>query len=366
MRRDVLRHFDFVLFGAVVILTIFGIVMIRSAAAGNAEVAASVQRQIIFAGLALAVIIILTLIDYHVWSSLNRIIYIVAVGLLVVIYVLGQARFGAQRWLEFGLILVQPTEVAKIAIILVLANYFAKREEQPHNLRWILGSFLLTIGVVTWIILQPNLSNSIVILVLWFAMIWLAGIPWQYLLVFAGVGIIGALFAFPFLEPYQQGRILTFFFPDPNARYGNSYNVDQALISIGSGGLFGQGYGHGSQVQLRFLKVRHTDYIFSALSEEFGFIGAVIVIALLVLVVIRCLRAARLAPDLYGALVSYGFAILIFFQSAVNIGVNLNVIPVTGLTLPFISYGGSSLVSLALGIGLVESVVSRRKTLEST
>lgn len=364
MRRQLLRHFDYWLFGAVLILTIFGIVMIRSAAAGNEEIAASVERQMIFAAMAFALIIILTLIDYRTWSSLSRIIYLVAVGLLVVIYVLGQARFGAQRWLEFGLILVQPTEVAKIAIIIVLANYFSRRQSAPHNIQWVFGSLLLTAGIVIWILLQPNLSNSIVIFVIWFAMIWLAGLPWQYLLVFAGAGIVLVLAAFPFLEPYQQQRILTFFYPDPNARYGNSYNVDQALISIGSGGLFGQGYGHGSQVQLRFLKVRHTDYIFSAMAQEFGFVGSVIVIALLVFVVIRCLRAARLAPDLFGSLIAYGFGILIFFQTAVNIGVNLKVIPVTGLTLPFISYGGSSLVSLALGIGLVESVIARRKTVD--
>jgi len=364
MRRELLRHFDYWLFGAVLILTIFGIVMIRSAAAGNEEIIASVQRQIIFAAMAVVVIIVVTFIDYRTWSSLIRIIYLVAVGLLLVIYVLGQARFGAQRWLEFGLILVQPTEIAKIAIILVLSDYFSKRQNSSRDLRWIIGSLLLTVGIVVWIILQPNLSNSIVILVIWFAMIWLAGLPWQYLLVFGGTAIVGALAAFPFIEPYQQQRILTFFFPDPNARYGDSYNLDQALITIGSGGLFGQGYGHGTQVQLRFLKVRHTDFIFSALAEEFGFVGTVIVIALLVFVVIRCLRAARLAPDLFGSLIAYGFAVLIFFQSAVNIGVNLRVIPATGLTLPFISYGGSSLVSLAIGIGLVESIISRRKTLE--
>ena len=165
--------------------------------------------------------------------------------------------------------------------------------------------------------------------------------------------------AFPFFPDYQKQRVLNFFIPDENARYGDTYNVDQALISIGSGGVFGQGYGHGSQVQLRFLKVRHTDFIFSAMSEEFGFVGDLIVIALFVFVIIRCLRAARLASDMYGALIAYGFATLIFFQGAVNIGVNLNMIPVTGLTLPFISYGGSSLLSLVLGIGLIESVVAR-------
>jgi rod shape determining protein RodA len=168
----------------------------------------------------------------------------------------------------------------------------------------------------------------------------------------------------PFIQDYQLKRVANFLFPDPNARHGDTYNVDQALITIGSGGLFGQGYGQGSQVQLRYLKVRHTDFIFAAMAEEFGFFGTVIIVSLLVFVIFRCFRAARLASDMFGALIAYGFGFLIFFQTAVNIGVNLKVIPVTGLTLPFISYGGSSLLSLALGIGLVESVILRHKPLE--
>jgi rod shape determining protein RodA len=199
---------------------------------------------------------------------------------------------------------------------------------------------------------------------LWFAMIWLRGIKPRYLLVRAGSALVLAVVAFPFIEDYQQLRIINFIAPDPNARHGNTYNVDQALISIGNGGWFGQGYGHGTQVQLRFLKVRHTDFIFSAMAEEFGFVGTVIVIGLIVFVILRCLRAARLAADPFGALIAYGFAILMFFQTAVNVGVNLNVIPVTGLTLPFISYGGSSLLSMVLGVGLVESVILRHKSLD--
>jgi rod shape determining protein RodA len=178
------------------------------------------------------------------------------------------------------------------------------------------------------------------------------------------VGILAPFVSFPFLVDYQKRRILNFVFPDLEARHGDIYNIQQALISIGSGGLFGQGYGHGSQVQLRFLKVRHSDFIFSAIAEEFGFIGSVFVLLLLLFVIMRCLRAARLAKDTYGALVAFGVAVLIAFQTIVNIGVNLNLMPATGLTMPFISYGGSSLLSMLLGIGLVESVVLRHKTLE--
>jgi rod shape determining protein RodA len=171
--------------------------------------------------------------------------------------------------------------------------------------------------------------------------------------------VIGAFTGFSFLAEYQRNRITNFLFPDPNARYGETYNVDQALITIGTGGWFGQGYNQSSQVQLRFLKVRHTDFIFSVLAAEFGFIGTLIVIALLVLVIFRCFYISQNAADSFGSLLAYGFGILIFFQTIVNIGVNLNVIPVTGLTLPFVSYGGSSLLTLMLGIGIVESVAMR-------
>jgi rod shape determining protein RodA len=212
-------------------------------------------------------------------------------------------------------------------------------------------------GIVVMIVLQPNLSTSILLVVIWFSMLWISGLPFKYILYFSIGAIVLAVAAFPLLEPYQQQRILTFLFPDPNARYGNTYNIQQALITIGSGGLWGQGYGHGTQVQLRFLKVRTSDYIFSAIAEEFGFVGTILVIALLAFIIIRCLRVARSTNDHYGAMIAYGFSTLIFFQTVVNIGVNLKLIPVTGQTLPFISYGGSSLLSLMLGIGLIESVL---------
>ncbi len=364
MKRDFWKHFDFWLFGTVVILTIFGVVMIRSAIAGNENLTDLVSRQTIWAGITVAVILVVSLVDYHYYAAFSRPMYIATAALLAVIFVVGQFSFGARRWLDTGLFFIQPAELAKIIMVLVLADFFARHRDEQKNLRWVFRSFLLTAFVVIWILLQPNLSNSIVIFVVWFALLWLSGLPTKYLVVFGLGAIILGVVAFPFLEPYQQSRIMSFVFPDPNARHGNGYNVDQALVAIGSGGLFGQGYGHSSQVQLRFLQVRQTDYIFSAISAEFGFIGTVLIVGMLVFVIFRCFRAARLASDAYGAYIAYGFGVLIFFQTAVNIGVNLSVIPVTGLTLPFISYGGSSLLSLGLGIGLVESVVSRHRELD--
>lgn len=364
MRNINWRHFDFWLFGVVVILSIFGIVMIRSAIAGSESLADSVPRQIIFTCIGLVVIFIVTIVDYHFWASMTRPMYVVVILFLIVVFILGKTSFGSQRWIAAGLVNIQPSELAKIVIIIVLADFFARNQNRPHDLVWIGRSGLITGCVAIMVYLQPNLSTTIVILVIWMAMLWVSGLPPKYVLAFAVVVVVMAIAIFPLLQQYQQQRVFDFFIPQENARAGNTYNVDQALITIGSGGLFGMGYGHGTQVQLRFLKVRHTDFIFSAMAEEFGFIGTLIVVSMLIFVIIRCLRAARLANDMFGALIAYGFATLIFFQSAVNIGVNLQVIPVTGLTLPFISYGGSSILSLLLGIGLVESVILRHKPLE--
>ncbi|MDR3577051.1 MAG: FtsW/RodA/SpoVE family cell cycle protein [Anaerolineaceae bacterium] len=364
MRREVWRHFDFLLFGTVVILCIFGIVMIRSAIAGSESLAGLVQSQTIYVIIGIAVLLGTSILDYHYWASLTRLMYIGTVMLLLVVFAVGAVSFGSARWISTGLVNIQPSELGKIVIILVLADYFNRHQDDPHDLRWLGTSFALTFGLVIWVLLQPNLSTSIVIFVIWFALVWLSGLSPKYLAMFVGGALFGAILVFPFLAQYQQQRVITFLFPDPNARYGNSYNIEQALIAIGQGGLFGQGYGHSSQVQLRFLKVRQTDFIFSAMASEFGFVGTIIIVALLIFVVLRCFRAARLANDLFGSLIAYGFGMLILFQMAVNIGVNLKVMPVTGLTLPFISYGGSSLVSLVFGIGLVESVIIRRKPLD--
>ena len=360
MRRDLWRNFDFWLFGAAMFLSIFGIMMIQSAIAGNEVLAESVSRQPIFLALGTLLLLVMAAIDYHYWGSLARFIYIFAIVSLVVIYVVGQARFGSARWLDTGVILIQPSEIVKILMIMVLADYFARNQEKPHDFRWIAESFLMTMSVVIWILLQPNLSTSIVIMVIWFSLLWICGLPLKYLAILVVFGLILMAVAFPLMEDYQQARIINFLFPDPEARHGETYNVEQALITIGSGGWFGQGYGQGTQVQLRFLKVRHTDFIFSAMAEEFGFTGTIFILAIFLFIIWRCLQVGKSASDLYGSLIAYSYAAMIFFQAAVNIGVNLNVVPVTGLPFPFLSYGGSSLLSTILGIGLVESVSLRR------
>ena len=380
MERINWKNYDFWLLGAVVILTIFGVAMIRSAVADNIELVELdlVQRQLIFAVAGLGGSLIIAWVDYHLWASMSRTLYIIVFAILGILFIVGAAFFGSARWFETGFfgILFQPSEVAKIVIILVLANFFARNQERVSELPWIGRSLLLTGGIVIWILLQPNLSTSIVIMVIWFALLWASGLKVKFLLTAAGAVAILALATIPFLlnpnfvneesliKPYQVQRITQFLFPDPEARFGEEYNVEQARITIGSGGLLGKGYGQGTQTQLRFLKVRWSDFIYASMAEEFGFVGTSLVMGLLFFIIWRIFRAARIARDTFGALICYGVGAWLSFQAIVNMGMNLNLLPVTGLPLPFVSYGGSALLSMLIGVGLVQSVMLRHKSLE--
>ncbi len=380
MERINWKNYDFWLMGAVVILTIFGVAMIRSAVADNIELVELdlVQRQLIFAVAGLVGSLMIAWVDYHLWASMSRTLYIIVFAILGILFIVGAAFFGSARWFETGFfgILFQPSEVAKIVIILVLANFFARNQERVSELPWIGRSLLLTGGIVIWILLQPNLSTSIVIMVIWFALLWASGLKVKFLLTAAGAVAILALATIPFLlnpnfvneesliKPYQVQRITQFLFPDPEARFGEEYNVEQARITIGSGGLLGKGYGQGTQTQLRFLKVRWSDFIYASMAEEFGFVGTSLVMGLLFFIIWRIFRAARIARDTFGALICYGVGAWLSFQAIVNMGMNLNLLPVTGLPLPFVSYGGSALLSMLIGVGLVQSVMLRHKSLE--
>jgi rod shape determining protein RodA len=358
------RNFDFLLLGAVVLASAFGIAMIRSAIAGNEELLTYPTRQTWFVLAGIGVIFLLAGIDYRYWLSIHWPVYLVMMMFLISLSGLGQAAFGAQRWFQVGVLFLQPTEFAKIVIILILARYFEKSQFDPRDWKWLAKSLLWTWGLLIWILLQPNLSNVIVTMVIWFFMVWMNGLELKTLFWMGISAVLGAVAAFPFLQDYQQQRVINFLFPDPNASYGAIYNVQQALIAIGSGGLFGKGYGHGTQTQLRFMKVRHTDFIFSAISEEFGLIGSLLVIFTVGFIVWRCIRTAQKSRDVSGSMIALGVAALLFFQGAANLAMNMNLIPVSGLPLPFFSYGGSGLMSLMVSVGLVESVAMRHKPME--
>lgn len=362
MQTSFWRNFDWILFGTVGILIVFGILMIRSATLGaiDPDLINRVPDQIRYALIGVGVMFALAALDYRMLGGIHLWLYLIMVGLLVLVLFLGvEGEAGAQRWINVG-IQIQPSEIGKILIIITLGTYLAQRYQRIDQLPVIGGSIIHLAIPVGLIFIQPNLGTTIVFGVIWAALMWGAGLRVKH--IFLGVAI--ALVALPLLwsqmELYQRDRITTFLFPNEQDR-DTFYNIEQSQISVGSGGWFGKGYASGTQNTLRFLRVRHTDFIFSVIAEEFGFFGGVTVMGLLGVVIARILRGARMATDPLGALICYGVAAMIFFQTFVSIGMNLRLLPVTGLVLPFVSSGGTSLLSMMAGIGLAQSVLVHRR-----
>ncbi len=366
---NIWQRFDYLLFSVTLLLIIFGVLMIGSATqdAIDPTLIARVPDQIRFAALGLALMLGLALLDYRLLAGVHLWLYLLMLSLLVMVFYFGvEGVAGAQSWINIG-IRIQPSEVAKVLIIITLGHFLAQRYRRIGSLPVLILS-LAHIGVpAALIFIQPDLGMVTVLLAIWFTMIWGAGLPLRYLvtllLLLALSGGMVLLQAYDFiegpLEDYQVRRVSTFI--DPASDEDAFFNINQALISVGSGGLLGKGYQVGSQNKGRFLRVRHTDFIFSVIAEEFGFIGSMVTLGLLGILLMRILRAARLATDAFGSLLCYGVAAFIFFQTVTSIGMNLRLVPVTGLTLPFISSGGTSLLSSMAAIGLVQSVVARRR-----
>jgi rod shape determining protein RodA len=355
------RRFDYILFGVSLLLIVFGILMIRSATqdAIDPDLISRVPDQIRYAILGIVLVLVLAAIDYRVLGGLHTWLYLLLIGLLVLVRFLGvEGEAGSQRWINVG-IRIQPSEIGKVLIIITLGHYLSYNYQKLDNIRTVFGSLIHMAAPTGLIFLQPNLGTTIVFLVIWLAMIWGAGLRLRHIGVFVLIVLLAAPVVWTLMEDYQRSRITTFISPqsDPDA----FYNILQSRIAVGSGGLVGKGYANGTQSQLRFLRVRHTDFIFSVIAEEFGLIGGVVVMGLIGVVLWRIVRGARMAVDPLGSLICYGVASIIAFQTFVSIGMNLNLLPVTGLTLPFISSGGTSLLSVLAGVGLAESVIIRSR-----
>jgi rod shape determining protein RodA len=354
-----LRNFDYVLLVTIIIMIVFGITMIASATRDVASLADRVSSQILFSIVGVGVVFVVAALDYRLLTSTYLWIYGIIVLLLAVVGLLGtEGEAGAQSWVNLGVAGFQPSELAKMLLIIVLAQQLANNAERIEKLSTVLSSLAFVFIPVFFIFIQPDLGITVLVLVVWFVMVWAAGMRAEHIALFIIVALIVMPFLWSQMEDYQRSRITTFVNPesDPDA----FFNINQALTAIGNGGLLGRGYMQGSQVQLRYLRVRHTDFIFAVIAEELGFVGAMAVLVLMTVAVLRILRAARLSHDMAGSLICYGVATVVFFQTLVSVGMNVQLLPVTGLTLPFISSGGSSLVTLLFGIGLVESVLLRQ------
>jgi rod shape determining protein RodA len=364
MRRIFWRRFDWTLLGLVILLSGFGILMIASALAGNQVLASWPWRQAGFLAFGLALLFVAAAVDYRLLASITYPVYGFLLLALVVIAAAGTVAGGAQRWLALGEFFLQPSELTKIGVILMLAQFLSAWEERIESLVMPLLAILLLVPAVVLIYLQPNLGTALVLLAIGGAMLFAGGLRWRHILLLFAAAVPLVLSAWRFLfQDYMKDRILMFL--DPNlVSAADRYNVEQAMISIGSGGWLGRGLFRGSQSQLHFLRIRHTDFIFSVTAEELGFAGSALLIVLFAFLLLRLLRIASLARDTHGRLIVTGVTAMIFFQFVINVGMNLSMMPVTGIPLPFISYGGSALWTMLLGIGLAESVAMRCRKIE--
>lgn len=358
-----LKNFDFGLLVGPVILCAIGISVIYSLvySGGDASLA---SKQGICAILGLAIMFVVALTDYRSFKNLWWVFYIVAIILLVVVDIMGATAKGATRWIDLGFFRLQPSELAKIAIIFALSSFFYKRIGNL-TIKDYLWSIVLMIPPLLLILKEPDLGTALVVVFIYSVLLVISKPTIkQYLVIVAAMTLFLSMFVLSvnnvapfnkFLKNYQRNRIMTFINPQ-NDPYGTGYNVKQAQISIGSGGLLGQGLGRGSQSQLQFLPEAHTDFIFAGTGEALGFTGSILIIAIFLFLIIRIFGIASASKDSYGMLISSGVAAMLLFQTTINIGMNLGLAPVTGIPLPFMSYGGTSLIISFTALGLVQSI----------
>jgi rod shape determining protein RodA len=292
-------------------------------------------------------------------------IYFGLIAALIIVLVAGAVGNETRRWIQItSEIRIQPAEFGRVFIAVSLAQFLTNRRHKIHHFSNTIASVIYVVIPAILIFLEPNLSMALMYLALWFVMIWLVGLPLSHFVLLAMIGVMGFAAVFPLLQDYQKERITTFISPE-NADEEDTFNIEQAQISIGSGGWFGKGYLNGTQSQLGFLRVQHTDFIFSVITEEMGIIfGSLVVMLLMAFILWRILRVAFLSPDPAGKLICVGIATVLFLQTTVSVGMNVRLLPVTGLTLPFVSYGGSSLTTLFIAIGIVQSVLMRHRKQE--
>lgn len=368
-----LRHLDKLLLLVVAALMAFGVVIISSAARGyNLETADSfVKKQMIAAMLGLVLMLVVMLFDYSEFGRMSTIIYGLNIGLLVAVLVVGTEMNGARAWIDIGGFRLQPGEYGKVMLILTLA-YHLSRLDRLESIWDLILPGLHVLPLVGLLILEPDLGTALVFLVIAAAMIYMAGFPGWKLTVLGGtpIALVGAWFyahlrwgvsMYP-LQPHQIERIRNFVNPDADP-LDSGWQVLQSKISIGSGGLWGKGLYQGTQNQLGFLPEQHTDFIFSVIGEELGFVGGATVILLFLILLWRIMTIAATSKDRYGMLIATGVTAMIGFHVLENVGMTLGIMPVTGIPLPFISYGGSNLMANLVALGLVLNVGMRRQTI---
>ncbi len=355
------RKFDWLLFGSAVLLTGLGLLALYSIGLGAESDFGSFKKQLLFFVLGLLIVFVGSVSFHYRWLGFVTVpMYFGMLLLLGVVLVVGQVIRGTRGWLYLGPAGFQPVELAKIVLIIVMAKFLATHGRYTKDIRVVIQSSVTVAFMILLVVLQPDLGGSIILAAIWFGMVLASGLRTRHLLTMAAVAVIFGAVSWAFLlRPYQKTRVLTFLNPasDP---FGRGYNVTQSVIAIGAGQFAGRGVASGSQSQLRFLPEARTDFIFSVIAEELGFVGVTILLGLFTVLFSRLYVLAKSSRDDFTLFLVIGTSVLIASEAFVNIGVASGILPVTGLALPFVSYGGTSLVMHFVLISLMENIALRR------
>lgn len=363
-RKIMFRNLDYLLIATAVICALFGILIISSAVNSMSDGLKYIIIQSCGAAMGIVAMFVATSFDYEYFGDIAKYIYIACAAMLVLVLMIGTgSSIGSKSWIRVGPVNIQPAEFVKLGFILTFSKHVSSVKENLNHPFTIL-KLLLHLGLLLGLILlQPDFGTAMVFVCIFAGILFAAGISYKYILGAGGLlAIIAPIAWFFFFDEYQKNRILVFLNPE-SAPMAEGYHVIQSKLAIGSGQIFGKGLFHGTQTQLDYLPAKHTDFIFAVIGEELGFVGCVIVIALLFTLVFRCVANSRLAKNDFGSYICIGVAIMFFAHIFENIGMCVGLMPVTGIPLPFFSYGGSSVLTNFIAIGLVLNVYMRRKVI---
>ncbi len=348
---DIIKSIDWLLFGGVLLLSFFGLVTMYTFVGDNSFF----ERQLFWIGVSTVLLLLAMVPDYRFLRSGYSTITLFGVMLFLLILVLfiGEVTLGAQSRFNLGFFSFQPSDPAKLVLIIVLAKYFSKRHEMIGDVRHILVSGIYAFLFFGLVFIQPDFGTAVILFFIWFGMVLVSGIRIRHLLLvfLSGAAVLFLMWSFVF-QDYQKQRIMTFLDPLADVQ-GAGYNAYQSTIAVGSGQLFGKGVGYGTQSKLEFLPEYETDFIFASFAEEWGFVGVLVLFVLFGLVIFRLLHHATKAASNFEKLCATGVAILFVSHFFVHIGMNIGLLPVTGTTVPFLSYGGSHLITEFIGVGMV-------------
>lgn len=322
-------------------------------------------RQIIFAGIGIVGMLFFAATNYQNLKSQSTTIYFLTLIVLVFVLLFGKNVRGTVGWISIGSFNIQPVEIAKLSLIIFLASFISQKKMELGEMGRLVASLILSGIMIFLVVSQPDFGSAMVLVGIAIGMTLVSGISTKKIIFIVIAGVVISITGWFQLEPYQKDRILSLVKPGVVDPRGSGYNVIQSMIAVGSGGLMGKGIGHGSQSQLNFLPEKHTDFIFASIAEELGLLGSLFVIVLYGIMFWRMRTIAMSSPDNLGFLITVGIMLMFFLQVWENIGMNIGIMPVTGIPLPLLSYGGSSLIVVLASIGILSSIGSRRETVIS-